>query len=130
RARVEMRGLDLPYRPPRRHTGDVLRHVDPRAAAILRVPDLAVVRAGPDQAALDCGRRNREDHLAVELAQVVPDDAAGRDDPRGIAGGEVGADHGPALPAVGRFGDHLAAIVDRVVIERVDRPGGCAVAAV
>ena len=65
---------------PGRHARDVLRHVVPLAAGIARVPDLAVVGAGPDQPLLHRRRRNREHELAGELAEVVADDAAGRND--------------------------------------------------
>src|SRR6476620_9211898 len=66
-ARIEVTGFDLADRAPRRKARDVLRDVGPLAAAVTRVPDLAVVGAGPDETALDLGRRDREHDLAVEL---------------------------------------------------------------
>src|SRR5262249_45224341 len=56
---------------------------------------------------------------AVELAEVVADDAAREPDAIGIAGRKIGADDVPGLAAVARPEEHLAAEVDRVV-EPVD----------
>ena len=52
----------------------------PMRAAVLRVPDLSVVGAGPDQILSERRRRDREDHFAIKLAQIVADDPAGRND--------------------------------------------------
>ena len=67
-------------------------------AAVVRVPDLAVVGPGPDEALLDLRRRDGEDDLAVELAEVVADDAARRDDAARVLRREVRADDGPVWP--------------------------------
>src|SRR5205823_2168484 len=125
-----VRRLDLAHGAPRREPGDVLRDVVPGRAAVARVPDLAVVRAGPDEAALDLRRRDREHQLAVELAEVVLDDAARGDDTRRVTRGEVGAEDLPRLPPVVRLEDDLAAVVHRLVVERVDRERRRPVAAV
>ncbi len=65
-----------------------------------------------------------------ELPEVVADDAAGRHDVRGILRREIRADHLPALAAVGGLEDDVAAVVDVVVIERIDRQRRRPVAAV
>ena len=125
-----MRRLDLRDDAPRRQAGDVLRDVVPFLAAVARVPELAVVGAGPDQPLLHLRRRDREDHLGRELAQVVADDAAGRNDAAGVLRGEIGADDAPALSAAVGVEDDVAAVVDVVVIERIDRQRRRPVAAV
>ena len=89
-------------------------------AAVLRVPELAVVGAGPDQALLDLRVLDVPDDLAGVLAEVVADDAAVRDDARRILRREIRAELGPRLAAVGRLQDQLAA-VEHVVRDRTDR---------
>ena len=129
-ATAEMRRFDLRDHAPCRKTGHVLRDVVPLLAAVARVPDLAVVGAGPDQPFLHFGCRDREDHFRRELTQVVADDAARRDDAGGILRREIGADDAPALAAAVRVEDDVAAVVDVVVIERIDRQRRRPVAAV
>ena len=127
---VEMRRLDFRDHAPRGKTGDVLRDVVPLLAAVAGVPDLAVVGPGPDKAFLHLGRRNREDHFRRELSQVVADKAAGRTDAARVLRGQVRADHAPALAAAIGMKDDVAAVVDVVVIERIDRQRRRPVAAV
>ena len=79
-----MRRVDAADDAPRRHV-HVLRQIDPLLAAVARDPDLAVVRAGPDDALLRARRRDGRHDGAVELAEVVADDAAGEADAAGIA---------------------------------------------
>src|SRR6185295_190523 len=111
------RRLDLRHDAPRRHPGDIPRYVIPFRAAVLRVPDLAIVRTGPDDSPFHVRRRDREDHRRRELPEVVADDAAGRDDLGWILRREIRADHGPALATVGRPEDDVAAVIHVVVIE-------------
>src|SRR5450755_2296328 len=115
---VEMRWLDLRDDAPRRHPGDILRDVVPFLTAFLCVPDLAVVGAGPDEALLNIGRSDGENHLAIELAEIVADDSPRGDDTAGILRRQVRADHAPTGAAVGGPEDNLAAVVHGLVIER------------
>ena len=103
-----------------RQAGDVLRDVGPVRAAVARVPHLAVVRAGPDQPAQHRRRRDREHDLAVELSEVVADDAAGRDDAAGILRRQIGADHLPALAAVRRLRRSPGSRSTRSSVERIE----------
>ena len=128
RAGLEVRRVDAAHQAPRRHV-HVLREIVPRLAGVARDPDLAVVGAGPHDALLRARRRNRRHHGAVELTEVVADDAAGELDAAGIARRQVRADDFPALAAIARAEDHLAAEVDRVV-EPVDRERRRPVAAI
>ena len=86
RARIEDGRLDLPHRAPGRQARDVPGDVVPLRAGITGVPHLTVVGAGPDQPALNRRRRDRKHQLAVELTEVVADDAARGDDAAGIVG--------------------------------------------
>src|SRR5258708_3031777 len=90
-------------------------------AAILRVPDLAVIGAGPDQALLDAGRSNGENHFPVKLSEIVPDDSSRRNDAAGILRREFRADYAPTDAAVGGPENHLASVVHGVVVERIKR---------
>src|SRR5580698_4629766 len=99
-------------------------------AGILGVPDFAVVGSGPDESFLNGGGSDGEHDLAIKLAQIIADDPAGRLNVFGILRGKVGADDAPALASVGGAENHLAAVIDGVVIEGVDGHGGGPVAAV
>ena len=55
---------------------DILRDVVPMRAPVFRVPDFAVVRAGPDQSFLNRRRGDRKNHFAVKLSQIIADDSA------------------------------------------------------
>ena len=57
------------------------------------------------EALLNRRRRDREHDFAVELAEVVADDAAGRDDVRRILRREIRAELRPRLPLVRRLED-------------------------
>ena len=83
-AGIKVRRLDTRNRAPGGQARDVLRDVIPIPAAILRVPNLPVVGARPNQALLYFRWRNRKHDLAIELSQVVTDDSAGRLDVLGI----------------------------------------------
>src|SRR3954453_5609078 len=61
---------------PRRQVLEVLADVVPVTAVVLRVPELAIVGAGPDQAALDLRVLDRPDHFVFVLAKVVADQTA------------------------------------------------------
>ena len=118
--RVETRGLDTPDGAPLGQSGDVLRHVVPRAPAVERVPDQSVVGPGPDEAAPDLRRGNGEHDLAVELPEVIADDAAGRDDAAGVLRRQVGTDDAPGLALIAGLEDDLAAVIHRFRLERVE----------
>src|SRR4051812_39468517 len=79
------------------------RDVLPRRAAITRDVDQPVVRAGPEDAALVRRLAEGEDRAIVLRAGVVAADwPAGGLEFAGIVARQVGADHLPALPLVGR----------------------------
>src|SRR6185437_9994187 len=128
-AGIEVRGRDLGDGAVGGEIGEILADVHPVGAAVFGVPELAVVGAGPEQMALDGRGGDGEDEIAVELAEVVADQAAGGDDLGGVAGGEVGTDDLPGLAGVGGVEDDLAAVVDAAV-EGIDRHGRGPVAAV
>src|SRR5207244_1259960 len=119
-ARIEMRWLDLGNNTPGRHPSDVTGDVIPGLSAVERVPDLAIVGARPDEAFLNFRRRNRKDHLAVELAQVIAHDPARRNNSAGVFGGKIGAELAPAHATIAGLENELAAVVDRVVVEGID----------
>ena len=129
-ARIEERRLNAGDGPPRRHPRNVLRHVIPVRAGVFRVPDLAVVGTRPDQAFLHRRRSNRKHNFAIKLPQIIADDSAGGHDVFRILRGKIRADHAPALPAIGGPENHLAAVIHRVVIERIDGQRSRPVAAV
>mgnify|MGYP003381036187 CR=1 FL=1 len=52
RGRIKRGGPDLRDRAEVRHPFQVRAHIDPVAATVARVPDLAVIGTGPEQAAL------------------------------------------------------------------------------
>ena len=117
-------------RAPRRQAGDVLRDVvqlAPPSFVFQTLPSLVPAQISPCWISR---RRDREHHLAVELPEVVADDAARRARCGAGRASRGRADHRPALPAVRRLEDHLAAVVDGVVIERIDRERRRPVAAV
>ncbi len=99
--------------------------VDPLRLAlrlrVFRVPHLAVVGAGPQQALLDRRVGQRPHQRAEILAEVVLHDAAARDDQRRIARGQVRAELRPRMTLVRRAQHHLAAVQHAVGIERIDR---------
>ena len=74
--------------------------------------------------------KTRLELLSVELAEVVPDNTARRDNAGRIVRRQIRTDHVPTLPAVRCLEDDLAAVIHGVVIERVDRERWRAVAAV
>src|SRR6185437_6630690 len=130
RAGIEVRRLDAGDRAPCGHAGHVLTHIGPVTAAIAGIPNLAVVGAGPDQALLNLRRGNGEDHLAIELAAVIADQAARGDDAARIVRGKIRADDATCLARVGRLEDYLAAVIDGVVIEGINGERGGPMAAV
>ncbi len=120
RARVVARRRDAADRAPRRQPGHVLRDVGPRLAVVARHLQQAVVGAGPDQALLLRRLRDAIDDARVLHADVVRGEAAGAAHLRAVVERQIRADHLPALTAVGRPVDVLAADVDRVVVVRRD----------
>src|SRR4030095_9713372 len=103
--RIERGRPDLVERAPDGQVLEVLRDVVPGPAVVFRVPELAVVGAGPDQSALDLRVLDRPDDFAVVLAQVVADQTAVGDDARWILRREIRAELGPRLAAVRRLQD-------------------------
>ena len=89
------------------------RHVLPVGAAVARHLHVAVVGAGPDDAAVLRGRRDREHRrVGFDAGVVLRDGAAGGAHRLRIVAREVRADLFPALSLVGRFPDVLRADVD------------------
>ena len=120
RSGVKVRRLDPRDCAPRRQVPDISRDIRPVRAAIFRVPDQTIVRARPNQTFLNFRGRDRKHDFAVELTEVVLDDAARRDDAARVLRREIGADGAPALTAVRSREDHLAAVIHLVVIEWID----------
>src|SRR5690349_99421 len=90
------------------------------AVTVARIPDLSIVRSRPYQTFFEGRRRDRKNHLAIELPQIVTDNSAGRHDASRILRRQVRADNAPALAAIRCLKNYLAAVVDRIVIERID----------
>ena len=120
RASVKMRRLDAANASPLRQASNVFGDVVPMCAAVFGFPDQPVVGARPNEVFLHRRWRDGENNLSIKLPQVVPHQAAGGRVMAGILSGEVGTEHPPTLPAVRRFEDHLAAVINRVVIKRID----------
>src|SRR5260370_7192439 len=120
RARIKMRGFDARNCAPGRQIFDVFRDVGPIRSSVPGEPNQPVVRARPNETLLNFRRRNRKYHLAIKLSDVVADQPSGRNDAAGILCRKIRADHRPALSAVGRFENDLAAVVHGVVIEWID----------
>src|ERR1035437_4237842 len=99
-------------------------------ARVLRVPDLTVVGSSPDETFLNGRRRDGKHHFAIKLPEIIPDNAPRRHDVLRILRGKVGTDYAPALAGVGSSKNYLAAVVNRVVIERIDRQRSSPVAAI
>ena len=99
-SRIKTRRLDAGDGSPGRQAGDVPGDVLPFAASLRGEPHLAVISARPNQALLNLGRRDREDDLTVERAQVVANQSSGGEVMVRILSGKVGADDGPALTSV------------------------------
>jgi hypothetical protein len=129
-ARVERGRPYLRECAPRGQVLEILCDVDPVRAAVLRVPELAVVRAGPDQSALNLRVLDVPHDLAVVLSKVVADDPAVRDHAGRVLRRQIRTQLGPRLSAVGRFENELTAIQHSGVIERIDRHRRRPVAAV
>src|SRR5271169_5027303 len=77
-ARIEARRGNAGYGPERRKSGQMAGDVGPGRGRILGVPELTVIGARPDEPFLDLGGRDRKHHFAIELPEVVADDAARR----------------------------------------------------
>ena len=120
RARLESRGLDAADGAERRQIRDVLRHVRPALAAVARHLNEAVVGAGPDHARLLRRLGNAVDDVEVLDTDVVGRESAGALLLALVVERQVRTDLLPALAAVGRLMDELAAGVDLVVIVRRD----------
>src|SRR6185295_13875125 len=118
---IDSRWPDLADGAQLRQPGDVLRDVIPALSAVAGIPELPVVGAGPDQSALNLRWRDREHERAVELTEVVLDDPAGGNDDARVTRRQIRTDDAPCLPGIGGLEDHLAAIVDRLRIEGIDR---------
>src|SRR5262245_9544500 len=118
---VESRRLDIADGAPRGKAGQIRGDVCPARAGIARHLHLTVVRAGPDDALLDWRLGDREHDAGILDADVVRCESARGLLARHIAGREIGADHLPALAAVGRAMHVLASRIDGVVIVRCDR---------
>ena len=76
-ARVVARRLDVADRAPRRQVGNVLRHVRPGLPAVARELHLAVVGAGPDQAASPAAIRRCKTTPAYSTPMLSRREAAG-----------------------------------------------------
>src|SRR5579863_6636851 len=70
-SRIEMGGLDACNGSPRGHAGDIFADIIPVGAAILRVPDLPVIRSRPNKPLLFLRWGNGENYFPIELSQVV-----------------------------------------------------------
>src|SRR5580704_727424 len=75
-ARIKRRRSNAGDSSPGRQSRNVLGDVRPVYRAVLRVPQLTVVRARPDQSFLYFGGGDGENHFSVKLSQVVADDSA------------------------------------------------------
>ena len=71
---VKVRWLNAADSSPRRNF-EILGYINPMTAAILCVPDLAVIGAGPNQTFLQRRRCDCKNHLAIKLAKIVADDS-------------------------------------------------------
>src|SRR5215472_17196069 len=108
-AGIEVRWLNSCNGAPRHEILDALCDVGPVGAAVLRVPDEAVVRAGPDEALLNFRRRDGKDNFAIKLPEIVADDSAGGAEIFWVLRGKIRADDRPALSAIACFENDLAA---------------------
>ena len=117
RRRVVMGRFDAADPAPQRERVEVLRQVRPGLPAVARHLHLTVIGARPDQAALP-RRFGEKDNRFVTGAAVVAGEAARGSLSILVVQRQVGADHLPALAAVGCLVNVLAADVDLVVIER------------
>ena len=125
------RRLDAAHPRALRHAGHVRAHVGPRGAAVTRHLHVPIVGADPDEARPKGRFRDRDDRAVEFGAGVVDRHAAGRLHvaalPRSelllVVGRQVGADDLPAVAAIERLEQVVAAEVDgaRVVRREVDR---------
>src|SRR5579863_3221469 len=126
---IEIRRRNARDRAPCREIRDTFRDVGP-VGSVSCVPHLTIVGACPNKSLLNFGRRNCEDDFSVELPKIIPDDSPRRYDAGWILGREIRADYRPTLAAVRSFENYLAAIVDSVVVEGIDRERSRPVAAI
>src|ERR1700723_279245 len=119
-AGIKRRRSNAGYRSPGRQSGNIRGDVRPVRRTVLRVPQLTVVRARPDQSFLYFGGSNGENNFSVKLSQVIADDSARRNDAAGVLRREIRTGHRPTLAAIRRLENDLAAVVDDVVVERIN----------
>ena len=91
--RIKARGRNAGDRAPGWKTRHLAGDVDPAARRVFAVPDLAVIGAGPDESLLNLGGRDRKHDFAVELTEIVANDAARWHEMGGILRGQIGAHH-------------------------------------
>src|SRR5262249_48841602 len=99
---IETRWCDAGDRAAGRQTAELARAFVPAAGAVLGVPDTPVVGAGPDESLLDLRWCDCENHLAVELPEVVADDASRWAEVCRVPRGQIRADDRPAVAGIGR----------------------------
>src|SRR5579862_2798187 len=75
RAGIEVRRSNAGDRSPGRESRDILGDVDP-LPAVVRVPNLAIIRSCPDEAFFYFGWSNSKDNFSVELAEIVSYDSS------------------------------------------------------
>ena len=120
--RIEWRWLNDIDGAPLGQAGHPRRDVGPRLTTISRELYQAVVAARPNQSLLHRRFSNREDGVVGLDAGVVAGDRTAR--PfllRFVVARQIGANHIPAVSAVGRAEDDLRAVIDHL---RVVRRGG------
>ncbi len=114
-----------------RNAGDILHHVCPILPAILRHVHIAVVRPDPEHAPLYRTWRNGHDRGVVFSGRHIFGESAAFILLllRRVVGRQIRTDDFPHLAAVGALVDELAAVVDRLLVERVCGDAGVPVEA-
>src|SRR5581483_1681954 len=102
------------------------RHIIPGLTAILRYMDQAIIRAIPEQAALERRFNEGEDRAVIFRTRIVLRDwPTGSFHPAGIVARQVGADNFPALALVGCAEDIVAGLIEDVgIVRREDNRAG------
>src|SRR5580700_6020185 len=104
--------------------------VGPVGGRIFGVPELTVTGAGPDEPFFNLRGCDRKHDFAIELPQVVADDAARWNNMRRVLAGQIRTDDRPGLTGVRASENHLATVVHGGMVERINRQWRRPVAAI